>query len=150
MSPRVELLPMIDVIFLLLTFFVYSMALQVNTHVLPVKLAPVSGEAPAKPGDFHAVTIDAQGKFYLDMVVVETAELREKLKELAAKPEPPTVFLAVQSAGEVDRGPMLMQLVEMVQSAGITNMAFVGPPPGSADDAGKAAAPARLPQPQGN
>ena len=35
---RVEMMPLIDVVFLLLTFFIYAMVLMVRAEVLPVPL----------------------------------------------------------------------------------------------------------------
>src|SRR5690606_8300025 len=42
LAPRMEMIPLIDVIFLLLTFFIYSLALMVQAQVLPVALPPIT------------------------------------------------------------------------------------------------------------
>ena len=45
---RIEIMPLIDVIFLLLTFFIYAMVLMVRAELLPVEMhAFASGEPGA-------------------------------------------------------------------------------------------------------
>ena len=41
LAPRVEMMPLIDVVFLLLTFFIYSFVMMVRAEVLPVVLTPL-------------------------------------------------------------------------------------------------------------
>jgi len=42
-APRLEMMPLIDVIFLLLTFFIYQMVVMRPVDTLGVELAPVAG-----------------------------------------------------------------------------------------------------------
>ncbi|MFP4145935.1 MAG: ExbD/TolR family protein [Phycisphaeraceae bacterium] len=137
LAPRVELLPMIDVIFLLLTFFIYAMVLMVRAELLPVELVPVAGEGQAaEPKQVVAVTVDAAGRFHLGQEPVSREALRARLDELAERESPPSLFLAVQRAAEgeakVDRGPLLVELVQIVRQAGIADFHLVGEPAGDA------------------
>ena len=43
---RIEIMPMIDVIFLLLTFFIYAMVLMVRAELLPVEMHGFSSGVP--------------------------------------------------------------------------------------------------------
>ena len=119
---------MIDVIFLLITFFIYNMVIMHNTEVLPVKLMPLAGGAEPSPQNIHAITINRNGQYFFDRNQVSPAALETKLAELAADAEQPTVFLAIESVGNVDRGPQFVRLVEQVVRAGITNFGIVGAP----------------------
>ena len=119
---------MIDVIFLLLTFFIYNMVIMHNTKVLPVQLLPIAGGAAPFPKGIHAITINRDGLFFFDRQALSLDALDAKLAELAADPERPTLFLAVEKQGNVDRGPLFVQLIERVVEAGITDFAIVGPP----------------------
>ena len=44
---RIEIMPLIDVIFLLLTFFIYAMVLLVRAEMLPMELPEFTSAAPA-------------------------------------------------------------------------------------------------------
>ncbi len=128
LSPRVEMTPMIDVTFLLLTFFIYSMVMMVRAEVLPVQLTTLSSGQKAVPGQIAAITLDATGKVFLNRQPVSEAELDAKLREFAAQQPQPQVFLAVEAQGTVDRGPLFINLLERVRRAGVTNFAVVGQP----------------------
>jgi biopolymer transport protein ExbD len=74
------------------------------------------------------VTIDRAGKLFFNREPVTLGQLDQRLHELAADPDHPTLYLAVEAEGDVDRGPMLVKLLERVHKSGITNFAIVGPP----------------------
>lgn len=119
---------MIDVVFLLITFFIYNMVIMHNTQVLPMKLVPLADGAELLPRDTHAITINRNGQYLFDRNPVSLAALDVKLAELAAEVESPTVFLAIESEGNVDRGPQFFRLLERVIRSGITNFGIVGTP----------------------
>lgn len=143
LSPRVELLPLIDVIFLLLTFFIYSLILTVRAEILPLQLVPVSGGAEVEPGQVAALTIDAAGRLFFDREPIELDELPDRLRSFAAQDNPPPLFVALEvsqtpgnEAPPTDRGPLLVRLIEMLRDAGVEDVSVVGPPrPTQADDA---------------
>ena len=58
---RIEMLPLIDIVFLLLVFFIYAMLSMAVHRGLPVEL-PVSTTAEIDKKLVLSVTIDAQGK----------------------------------------------------------------------------------------
>jgi biopolymer transport protein ExbD len=127
-SPRVEMMPLIDVIFLLLTFFMYSMLVMDYSQVLPVSLVGVgTGRRPANPV-IESVTIDRAGDYFVNRERVDRAQLVTYLDHLAADPAKPMLYLSIEAQGDVDRGPLFISLLERVREAGITNFAIVGPP----------------------
>lgn len=135
LSPRVEMIPLIDVIFLLLTFFIYSLTVMVQAQVLPVKLAPVTTGTAARPAEIAAITLDLSGALYLNREPIDAQALDAALREMAEQETPPLLFLAMQSpAAEddspafIDRGPLLVELIERVRRAGLTDFTIVGPP----------------------
>jgi biopolymer transport protein ExbD len=128
LAPRVEMMPLIDVIFLLLTFFIYSLIVMVRAQVLPVQLTTVGAGGQAAAQDVQAVSIDRQGKFFFNRNPVSSEELGDRLAELAKDPAHPRLYLAMEALGDVDRGPLFLHLLERVQAAGITNFAIVGQP----------------------
>lgn len=132
LSPRVELMPLIDVIFLLLTFFIYSLVTMVRAEILPVQLQTLTTGQAAEPTAIVAVTIDAQGGLYLNRQPIESARLDERLNEIAQQEDRPKLFLALEevSTGKpgvvVDRGPLLIGLIERVRRAGLDEFNIVG------------------------
>ena len=117
---------MIDVVFLLLTFFIYSMVLMVQAQVLPVKMTPVDEGQTPPAGAMYALTINRDGKLFLNRSQVSMPELERRLKQLGDETPPPTLYLAVEQAGNVDRGPLLVRLIERITTAGIVDIAIVG------------------------
>jgi biopolymer transport protein ExbD len=133
LSPRVEIMPLIDVIFLLLTFFIYSLVTMVRAEILPVQLQALTTGESAKPAVVVAVTIDSQGGLYLNRVLIDEAGLEERLGEIARSEAKPKLFLALEDSGPaseagtvVDRGPVLIELIERVRRAGIEDFSIVG------------------------
>lgn len=143
LSPRIEMMPMIDVIFLLLTFFIYSMVTMVRAEILPVQLQTLTTGRTAEPTAIMAVTIDISGKMYLNREPIEPAELDKRLSEASQLDDPPKLFLALEDTpridvgeagtqlqptgpGVVDRGPLLIGLIERVRRAGMEDFNIVG------------------------
>ena len=124
---------MIDVIFLLLTFFIYSLIFMVRAEVLPIQLIPLAGAERATARELHVLTLDRRGRLFLDRQPVDDMTLNQRLRQLALQPrtadQSPRLYLAVEAkAGEIDRGPIFVELLDRVRAAGITDFAIVGPP----------------------
>lgn len=132
-------MPLIDVIFLLLTFFIYSLVTMVQAEILPVQLQTLTTGQAAEPASIMAITIDAQGSLYFNRAPIEDAALDAKLAELAQLEDVPKLFLALEdtrltaepgkadNAGRtIDRGPLLISLIERVRKAGIEDFNIVG------------------------
>jgi biopolymer transport protein ExbD len=126
-EPRMEMMPMIDVIFLLLTFFIYSLLVMAPTQVLPVTLTSVGSQQQGTEAQSHAITIDRDGLYFLNRQQVAPDQLDQSLLKLAGD-KSATLYLAVESQGNVDRGPILVNLIERVQRAGIKRFVIVGQP----------------------
>jgi biopolymer transport protein ExbD len=78
---RIEIIPMIDVMFFLLaTFMLASLSMQ-NLHSLAVNL-PKGKAAPMKPTQPVTLTVTKQGKLYLDHTAVTIANLASTLKPM--------------------------------------------------------------------
>lgn len=129
------MLPLLDIVFLLLTFFIYSLAVMVEARVLPVQLTPVSGQtATGTRGPITVLTITEAGDYFLNRDPVAEGRLDERLRTLASELDNRTLFVALEGGGgagavtRVDRGPTLIRLWQRLQRAGIRDVAFVGPP----------------------
>ena len=63
-SARIEMIPLMDVIFLLLVFFIYSMFTMVVQRGVRVDLPEAEGES--QPQELLTITITTDGKYLLD------------------------------------------------------------------------------------
>ena len=78
-NPRLMIIPMIDVIFFLLVFFMMSTMFMVEQKVLPVML-PAASAAQVDTARTTPVTVMADGTLRFDDAVVSLAALEEKIQ----------------------------------------------------------------------
>jgi biopolymer transport protein ExbD len=77
-KPRIEMLPLIDIVFLLLVVFIYSM-LSMSVHRgLSVNL-PKSSVADIEKQNPVSVTVKGENELYVDDVQVSLADLSHRL-----------------------------------------------------------------------
>ena len=76
---RIEMVPLIDVVFLLLVFFTYAMLSMIVPRGLKVRLPEVAGSEGTRREPV-AVTIGRSGELWVDREPVELASLVEHVK----------------------------------------------------------------------
>ncbi|MGA9478330.1 MAG: biopolymer transporter ExbD [Desulfobacterales bacterium] len=89
---RIEMLPMIDCVFLLLVFFIYAMLSMAVHRGLPVNL-PAAKTVKIDKKLVLAVTISADGSIFVDKEPVELDRLTTVLQAKAEGQEQPGVLL---------------------------------------------------------
>lgn len=89
---RIEMLPLIDIVFLLLVFFIYAMLSMAVHKALPVAL-PSSETAKIHKQMVLSITVDSEGAIHVDKDPVPLQSLAAILKEKAGKTESPGVLL---------------------------------------------------------
>jgi len=83
-SPELNVTPLIDVVFLLLIFFMVSTSFERETQI-QIELPRASGEEmPEAPPKMLDVVVDRQGRFYVNQEEVVNTEV-ETLKRAIAK-----------------------------------------------------------------
>ncbi len=143
-EPRFELTPLLDVIFLLLTFFIYSQVLLIRPYILPVALPRVTAGQTAEPARVWGVTLDSAGQLYLNEEPIDLAGLQQRLGDRADQPadDRPQIFVALEAVAArgpapVDRGLMLVELMDTLRAEGIDQYGLVvKPEPGSGGGSG--------------
>jgi biopolymer transport protein ExbD len=80
---RIEMLPLIDIVFLVLVFFIYAMLSMAVHRGLPVVL-PISSTAKIDKRLVLTVTVKADGTIFLDKERVDLEELSVLLKSRAS------------------------------------------------------------------
>ena len=125
---RIEMMPLIDVIFLILTFFLYAMVLMVRVDMVPVPLEMyASGEQP-EPTPATGIVLKTDGTIHVGRNIVEMVEIESTLQALLEAAPDTTLYLVLEEGeGEVDRGPLLTDLWDRMRRAGI-EIRLVGRP----------------------
>jgi biopolymer transport protein ExbD len=125
---RIELMPLIDVIFLLLTFFIYAMVLMVRAEILPVPLESYISGTQAETRPTISVTIAVDGNIYVGKTVVQLADIAETITQQIDGSPDTAIYLVVED-GEaiVDRGPLLTGTWDQLRNAGL-ELFLVGAP----------------------
>ena len=121
LEPRIEITPMIDVIFLLLVFFIYAMVLMARVDLVPMELHTFETGQPAEPAPAATISIDLEGNVFLDRTPVDIENLADAVRERSAQDPATVVYLAVaEGQGDVDRAPILQTVWDRLRPTGIT------------------------------
>jgi biopolymer transport protein ExbD len=90
---RIEIIPLIDIIFFLLATFVMVSLSMVKNRAIPVNLPAASTGAAQESRDFATISINAAGELFFDKQRVDAGQLEAALKELLAGNPDPRVFI---------------------------------------------------------
>ncbi|MBC8309565.1 MAG: biopolymer transporter ExbD [Phycisphaerales bacterium] len=125
---RIEMMPLIDVIFLLLTFFIYAMVLMVRAEILPVPLESYVSGTPAEPRPSISITIGVDGNIYVNKTIVTLDTVVPTVSQVLESNPKAAIYLVVED-GEavVDRGPLLTGTWDQLRQQGL-EMFLVGAP----------------------
>jgi len=127
-EPRVEIVPLIDVIFLLLTFFVYAMVLMVRIDLLPMDLQRFESAQRATPQPAIVIHIDLAGRLLVNDEIVQMDNVLGKIQAAQSAQPGAVIYLALAAGvGTIDRAPILTELWDHMKNAGL-KINFVGRP----------------------
>ena len=89
---RIEIIPMIDTIFFLLVFFMFTSLSMVKMKGMDISLPKDSTAASQKPPPQVVITIDEAGSYFLNTDKIDGSQLQTELQNrVTAKPD--TVFI---------------------------------------------------------
>ena len=112
---------MIDVIFLLLVFFIYAMVLMVRVDLVPMELHSFETGQPAEPAPAATISIDLDGTIFLDRQEVALSELAREVEERKILDPATVIYLAVADGnGTTDRAPILQDVWDRLRPTGLT------------------------------
>jgi biopolymer transport protein ExbD len=112
---RIEILPLIDIVFLLLVFFIYAMLSMAVHRGLAVNL-PISRTAEIDKKLIVSVTLKADGTIYVDKQPVDLENLVDSLKATIKEAQEPGVLLFADRSISYQS---LFQVLDYIRQAGI-------------------------------
>lgn len=117
---RIEMLPLIDVVFLLLVFFVYAMLSMVLHRGLPVNL-PGAATAVADQRDYIAVTITRDNRLYVNGAEVELDAVGARVRAVWDQAPDRPVFIEGDTESALG---MAVGVLDRLRAAGIREVSF--------------------------
>jgi biopolymer transport protein ExbD len=112
---RIEMIPLIDIVFLLLVFFIYAMLSMAVHHALPV-LLPTSASAKLDKELLVSVTVKSDGTLYVDREQVGFKDLASVLKTKAVADEDVGILLFADRSLSYQS---LFRVLDQIKMAGI-------------------------------
>jgi biopolymer transport protein ExbD len=123
---RIEMIPLMDLLFLLLVFFMYAMLSMAVHRGLPVRL-PTSDTAEAKTDSTLSVTVKEDGAIYVDREPVAlwalTAVLAARAGEAGTR-APGVMIFADRNLPYQD----LFGVLEQIRAAGLSRVSLQAEP----------------------
>jgi biopolymer transport protein ExbD len=117
---RIEMLPLIDIVFLLLVFFIYAMLSMAVHRGLPVIL-PTSRTAKIDKHLVLSVTVKSDGVIYVDKELVPMESLTEFLQRKAQGSSEPGVLLFADHARPYQT---LFNVLDHIRMAGLSRISL--------------------------
>lgn len=115
--------PLIDVVFLLLTFFLFSVVVMVRARVLDVELPPVGASEAGTEARAVTIALRADGSVHLEGAAIASEQLAPRLLELRAEDPSLRILIAADESG---RSGSLLTLIDTLTHAGITDFGIIG------------------------
>ena len=122
-KPRIEMLPLIDIVFLLLVFFIYAMLSMVVHHSLPVSL-PVSSIAAIDTDQSLTVSVRQNGEIFLDNTKFSLKELQVVLQDKAQKAGDDKSVQVDLFADKALSYQELYRVLDIIRTAGISDVSL--------------------------
>ncbi|HLE88073.1 MAG TPA: biopolymer transporter ExbD [Candidatus Brocadiaceae bacterium] len=118
---RIEIIPLIDVIFFLLATFVMVSLSMVKNQGIRVNLPSAATGAPQEREAAATITVTKVGDIYLNQEKLASDLLPQRLKQLKA--ENPDMRVFINGDKEAYFGNAI-QILDVVRSSGITKVAI--------------------------
>ena len=120
---RIEIVPMIDVVFFLLVFFMMASLSMTVYAGLPVNLPAATGQVAAS--ETASVTIDHDGHAYLNREPVAMADLDQRVRQLLQGN--PALAIVINADGDAAHRHVVAVL-DALRLAGVSRMAIAVTP----------------------
>ncbi|MEM8718236.1 MAG: biopolymer transporter ExbD [Cyanobacteria bacterium P01_G01_bin.39] len=109
--PRINILPMIDVIFAILVFFIVSSLYLTRSEGLPVNL-PSAATAEVQKNQQITVSLDEQGELTIDSQPAQINQLKAEIEKLISAESNTTVI--VNADKTVEHG-LVVEVIDQIR-----------------------------------
>ncbi len=123
-KPRIEMLPLIDIVFLLLVVFIYSMLSMSVHHGMPVTLPVSAGTKPEK-SFILSVTIKNNNLIYVNDQYISLENLAKFLEKKSNDQENPGVLLFAERNISYQS---LFRVLDQIKMAGLSKISLQAEP----------------------
>lgn len=123
-KPRIEMLPLIDVVFLLLVVFIYTMLSMAVHKGMPIDLPESAAVKPEKE-IILAVTISKDNLIFVDKEPVDLEHLTHILEQKAKKEKKPSVLLFADKTISYQN---LFKVLDRIRQAGLNQISLQADP----------------------
>lgn len=117
---EINVTPLVDVMLVLLVVFIVTAPLLTNS--IPINLPKTESVAPVEQKDPLVVSIDGQGKLFINKDEIQPDLLENNLK--AAKEKAPDVRVQLQADNGVNYGEVARAMAS-IERAGITKLSVI-------------------------
>ncbi|EKG32198.1 ExbD/TolR family protein [Pseudomonas avellanae] len=117
---EINVTPLVDVMLVLLVVFIVTAPLLTNS--IPINLPKTESVAPVEQKDPLVVSIDGQGKLFINKDEIQPDLLETNLK--AAKQKAPDVRVQLQADNGVNYGEVARAMAS-IERAGITKLSVI-------------------------
>jgi biopolymer transport protein ExbD len=113
--PYINIVPMIDVVFAILTFFIMSSLFLSRSEGLPVNL-PRAQTAQSQQQSKLTVTIDREGDVFLDRQPIQVDDLADRVKALIGNQER---LVVINADEKVEHGQVIAVMDQLRSVQGV-------------------------------
>jgi len=117
---RIEMVPLIDIVFLLLVFFIYAMLSMAVHRGIKVEL-PSATTGEVDDSDHISITIDRENHIYLNKHPVALGDLPGRIRAKRKGKEDTPVFISGDRAAELGLG---IEVLDLLRKNGIERVSF--------------------------
>ena len=117
---RIEMLPLIDIVFLLLVFFIYAMLSMTVHRGLNVEL-PAAATADVDTREYVSISITRENEIYLDRRRISLESLVPEVEVAMGDDRNRPVFLHGDSHADLG---VAITVLDMLRKAGISQVSF--------------------------
>ncbi len=118
---RIEMIPLIDCVFIVLVFFIYAMLAMTLRRGIEVQL-PLAAELQATADDAVVVTITAEGDFLVNDERVSLEELRGAIRREGGPEGPPRVLINADTAA---RHGWVVRVMDELRAEGVSHVVIL-------------------------
>ena len=118
---RIEIIPLIDIVFFLLATFVMVSLSMVKNQGVPVNLPVAATGGPQERNESTTISVTAGGEYYFNKEALDFEQLVHRLKALKESQQDPRIFINGDEKAEFGRA---IAVLDEVRKLGITKVAI--------------------------